>query len=291
MANIIIFGSSGLLGASLVPYLRSRGHFVIAQSRSNMFGFIDINIEDENQILKVFLDNKIEVVINLIAATSVDECEINPKFAYCGNVRPIQMLINVIKKIKTSAPFLIHISTDQVYSGSGPHRESLITPVNVYGLTKYAGELLAAQVNSSIIRTNFYGASKSPARKSFSDWVVTELKKGKNLTLFDDVFFSALNLQSLVKIISEVIQKKPIGVFNIGCKTSMSKAEFGLGLAKALNLSISNICVGSISNSLLKAKRPNDMTLSIDKIEEALCIKCPLIENELQLTIQEYENV
>jgi dTDP-4-dehydrorhamnose reductase len=291
MANIIIFGSAGLLGASLVPYLRSRGHFVLAQSRSNKPGFIKINMENEDQIVRVFLDNKIDVAINLIAATNVDECEINPKLAYCGNVKPTQILINAIKKTKIYTPFLIHISTDQVYSGKGPHKESVVIPVNVYGLTKYAGELIAAQVPSSIIRTNFYGASKSPFKKSFSDWVVEELKKGKSFTLFDDVFFSALNMQSLVKIISEVIQKKPIGVFNIGCKTSMSKAAFGLELAKALNLSINNICIGSRNDLPFKAKRPHDMTLSIDKIEGALNIKCPFIDNELQLTAQEYKNV
>jgi dTDP-4-dehydrorhamnose reductase len=251
-------------------------------------GSIEISMDDEEQILKIFLDHNIDIVINLIAATSVDECELNPKFAFCANVRPVQVLINVIKKIRVSPPFLIHVSTDQVYSGSGPHQESIVMPINAYGITKYAGELLAAQVPSSIIRTNFYGASKSPIRKSFSDWVVDGLKKGARLTLFDDVFFSALNLQSLVKIMLEVIQKKPIGVFNVGCKTSMSKAEFGLGLAKALNLSTSNVDVGSSLRYPLTAQRPHDMTLSVDKIEGALHIRCPLIKNELQLTSQEY---
>lgn len=291
MANIIIFGASGLLGASLVPYLRSKGHFVFAQSRSRIDGFVEISLEDDDQILQMFIKNKIEVAINLIAATNVDACEVNSNFAYCGNVKPVQTLVRVIKKIKFSPPFLIHISTDQIYSGSGPHLESTVMPVNVYGLSKYTGELLAAQVPSSIIRTNFYGASKSSARKSFSDWVVDGLKKREKFILFDDVLFSALNLQSLVKIISEVVQKKPIGIFNIGCKTSMSKADFGIGLARVLNLSISNVRIGRSNDLPLKAPRPHDMTLSVNKIEEVLCIDCPIMDNEITLTAQEYQNV
>ena len=62
-----------------------------------------------------------------------------------------------------------YVSTDQVYSGTGLHREDVVGPVNVYGLVKHSAELASALApRHLILRTNFYGRSHG-ARPSFSD--------------------------------------------------------------------------------------------------------------------------
>ena len=50
---------------------------------------------------------------------------------------------------------LIHISTDHVYSGLGPHTEKNIKPVNNYAKSKLKAERYLSDVNSCILRTNF----------------------------------------------------------------------------------------------------------------------------------------
>ena len=56
---------------------------------------------------------------------------------------------------KNSKKFLIHFSTDQVYSGKGPHKENKINLINQYAKTKKLGEDALLSTNSIIIRTNF----------------------------------------------------------------------------------------------------------------------------------------
>ena len=65
----------------------------------------------------------------------------------------IESIVDVLREFKDI--FLIHISTDQLYSGEGPHIENKINPLNVYALTKRLGEIEASKVPSSILRTNF----------------------------------------------------------------------------------------------------------------------------------------
>ena len=51
---------------------------------------------------------------------------------------------------------IIHISTDQVYGGKGPHYEKKATPLNIYGLTKKrGGEEYFFKKNTCILKTNF----------------------------------------------------------------------------------------------------------------------------------------
>ena len=46
---------------------------------------------------------------------------------------------------------------------------------NYYAFSKYAGELAAIQVPSTILRTNFVGRSKVSHRESLTDWVYYSL--------------------------------------------------------------------------------------------------------------------
>ena len=63
--------------------------------------------------------------------------------------------------------FLLHLSTDQVYSGKGPHRENFTYPINNYGKTKLKGERFVKKINGCILRTNFVGKSLNYKKKKF----------------------------------------------------------------------------------------------------------------------------
>ena len=63
--------------------------------------------------------------------------------------------------------FLLHLSTDQVYSGKGPHRENFTNPINNYGKTKLKGEGFVKKINGCILRTNFVGKSLKTIFKHF----------------------------------------------------------------------------------------------------------------------------
>ena len=65
MAKILMFGGSGLIGSHLYAALKSLGHKVFIQSRSDTF---DIKLDpfDKNKILSTLFQLQPDLVINLI---------------------------------------------------------------------------------------------------------------------------------------------------------------------------------------------------------------------------------
>ena len=181
MKKVLITGALGLLGSSLVPYLKQRGHQVIRQARKDNADLIaDLTITEE--VFRILDEVKPDVIVNLAALTNVDECERIPQAAYLSNVRIVENLTDWIK-VDGNRCHLIQISTDQVYEGPGPHQEKDIHLINMYGFSKYAGELAASTVPSTILRTNFYGKSLCNSRISLSDWLLESLRNQKPITV------------------------------------------------------------------------------------------------------------
>ncbi len=287
-AKVLVFGANGLLGSSLCPYLRLEGYQVFTAGRSEDLDYT-LDLLNVSSIKEIFDDLRPDHAINLIAATNVDNCEIDVAMATTANA----LIPAAISRAAVSSHcniHLVHVSTDQVYEGSGNHFEKDVGPINVYGLSKLAGELLINHKRTAVLRTNFYGRSNLPARPSFSDWVVSSLETRKTITLFSDVRFSAMHLNSLCLIIQKVLMSQLSGTFNVGCYNGVSKAEFALALAQKLGLPTSTAKVGTTSDASFKARRPIDMTLNIKMLENALGIKCPDIYEEIIKTANEYSN-
>lgn len=278
--RVMVFGSGGLLGSSLVPHLRLCGHEVLSNARNGEDDVrVDLaNISQVNTVLDKMMP---AIIVNLAALTNVDECERNPQHAYLANVRIVE---NLSKWIQSNGDkcHLVQISTDQVYDGPGPHTEDDITLSNYYGFSKYAGELAAAAVSSTILRTNFFGPSQCPARMSLSDWLVQSLNRGDPITVFDDVHFSPLSLQRLVQLLELLIVRRQQGVFNLGSREGMSKADFAFALAGVLGLPTKNVSKGTSEKINLAAYRPKDMCMDSTRFEEVFGIQLPTLQEEIK---------
>ena len=286
-SNVLVLGSSGLLGCSLAPYLVSQGYMICTNSRFGGGQYqSDLSISKEaNELLEKV---KPLLIINLIGLTDVDHCESHPNQAYLTNVRTIENIVGWVRQSKSPC-YLIHISTDQIYDGCGPHSEMDVTLTNYYAFSKYAGELAAQGVPSTILRTNFFGRSRCPSRTSLTDWLFRSLSKNDPIKVFEDIVFSPLSMVSIIKIIEMCILKKPIGVFNVGSLGGMSKADFSFAFANELNLTNRDMKrIRSDQVSFIKTYRPKDMRLNSMKIENALNIKLPKLADEIKLVAREY---
>ena len=280
MARIFVTGAKGLLGCTLIPFLRTCGHEVIAHSRTDTTGRGG-DLTNPSQV-KISLDASYpEVIINLAALANVDECERNPKLSYLANVRIVENLVTWLRNAKNCC-HLIQISTDQVYDNLGLHGENDITLTNYYGFSKYAGELAASNVSSTILRTNFFGPSLCAGTKSITDWLVQSLTKGDSITVFDDIFFSPLSLQRLVELVELVAVNRNEGVFNLGSKNGMSKTEFAFMFASALELPINSISRGTSDRANLAAYRPKNMCMDITRFEQTFKVNLPTCAEEIQ---------
>lgn len=294
MSTVIVFGASGLLGASLVPTLRAIGHVVLTQGRGEG---VDLCFDpsDRAAVIAALGMHRPAAIVNLVAATNVDQCESLPELAWQANAAVVASITNSIVACGVGGalllPHLVHVSTDQLYDGLGPHAEEEISPINVYGLSKYVGELLAERVGATVLRSNFYGRSRCASRVSFSDWLVNSLREGEPITVFNDVKFSAMHIDTLCSIIARCIERRPAGIFNAGCRDSISKADFAIALARAIGLPLTAMKIGSSADVDFRARRPLDMSLKVAKLEAILDIQCPSIYYEIEHTAKEYLNV
>lgn len=288
--TILITGATGLLGSTLVPFLRSCGYIVVTHARSSNADFmVDLaNMAEASAMLDRVQPG---IIVNLVGLTSVERCESQLNEAYLLNTRTVENLVSWIRGSNLNS-HLIQISTDHVYDGTGLHTEDQVTLTNNYAFSKYAGELAAAQVPSTILRTNFVGYSRVKNRISLTDWVYASMTSGKYVQVLNDVFFSPLSMKVLSEMIQLVIERKPIGVFNLGSHNGMSKADFDFAFAECLGLQTATMSrIDASQATFLKAYRPKDMRMDCSKFESTLGVELPLLSDEIKRVAKEYDEV
>jgi len=288
MTRILVTGANGLLGKSLIKYLFKKKHEIFLHSRGTNCD-VSADLTDFGQVKKALDKVNPVTIINLVALTSVDECESNPNKAYQVNVHSVENLARWIRENNHDC-HLIHISTDQVYDGPGPHSEQDITLTNYYAFSKYASEAVVSSVSGTVLRTNFFGPSNCPGRVSLSDWIINSLKNEKLINVFDDIYFSPLAINSLIKIVEKIVRNPRSGIFNLGSKEGLSKADFAFSLAEIMELPEKYMAIGSSEDAPLSAYRPKDMRMISSKFEETFDIVLPTLNQEINSMKSAYAN-
>jgi len=286
MSKVLVLGGYGLLGCSLCRVLSEFGHVVYRQGRAAS-AQVQCELTEQSQLVKVIEDTNAEIVINLVANADVDQCEEIPNLAFAANMKVVESLVNAVHQVGLMV-HIIHISSDMVYDGVGPHYENHVSPINVYALTKLAGEYLCSHSSSTVLRTNFIGRSRSKKKVGLTDWIVNSLRNNKKITVFDDVLFSPLHIDMLCKVINLVIEQRCVGVFNLGCFDGGSKARLALGLAKFLGYDQKLLDIGSVKNVGMQARRPVDMRMNTKRFEAAFGFIAPSFESQIYLSAKDY---
>ena len=286
VTSIVVTGGNGMLGHSLIPKLLKEGHLVTSLGRTLARKTIVVDYSSLESTHQALDEINPDFIVNLAALTDVDQCERCPHDAYTANVSVVEILVSWIRK--NNHCHLIQISTDQVYDGSKKPIEKNIKILNYYPFSKYAGEIVAQGVDSTILRTNFFGKSLNAERQSFSDWAVNGLRSGRKIFLLSDVFFSPLSMNTLCSYICHIIKNPIIGTFNLGSKKGLSKANFVICLAKLLEKSNTNLEKGTLQDLDLIAPRPLDMRMDCSKFESTFNLELPNLDEEIKSIESEY---
>lgn len=276
--RVLVTGGSGMLGHSLVPAMRAAGMDVVAHGNGRALD-VSGDLTDSATADKIVSAVAPDVTVNLAALTNVDRCEEHPHGAYLLNVKIVENLVSALSC--ENGRHFVQISTDQVYDGPGPFFEEDVQLTNCYAFSKYAGELAALRMPATVLRTNFFGHSRLEGRPSFSDWLEKNLRDGTKFTAFTDVLFSPLGLDTLTAMITEAVHQRRSGIFNLGSRNGMSKADFALALAKHYDLDPSNVTMGTVAALALKAYRPRDMRMNVCRFERMFGVRLPDLADEI----------
>ena len=290
--NVLITGGSGLL-ASNIALLKRKDWNIKLLTRNHIVKLRDVSaescsLEDVKSIITVIEEFKPEVVIHSAGLTNVDLCEKKKYSSYLANVLIAKNVAEACSGFKSLK--LVHISTDHLYDKIGFSSESNINLVNTYARTKFLGEQVCTAPRSLIIRTNFFGKSKLPGRKSLSDWIIEKLEAGEKVRAFNDVYFNPLSIETLVKLIKISVIKDLKGIYNVSSKNGLSKYDFAKTLAKEMNYNPNQIESISIDQHLnLGAKRPKSMMMDCTKFEAATNLSMPELAVEIKIAANGYQ--
>ncbi len=273
-SSVLVTGGSGLLGLNWAAALRQTHRVILAEHHRSvsMSGVktAQVSLESVDNILRTLDSEEPDQVVHAAGLTSIEACEANPELAHQINV---QLAVNLAQACAARGVKLAHISTDHVFRGDNPllSEEAPVSPVNVYGKTKAKAETLVTEACSDalIIRTNFYGWGSS-YRQSFSDWILSSLKAGKPITLFDDVFYTPILASRLTYAVHALLDRAADGVFHVVGDNRISKHEFGMCIASRFGFDHSLIKSGSIGASNSLVCRPRDMSLSNQKVSTSI---------------------
>lgn len=272
--KILFTGGSGLLALNGALYLRNDFEVYLGlHSRIiNLQGVhtCKLDLENEQALEKELLRIKPDILINAAGMTHVEECELKPNEADKINAIIPGVLARLSKELDI---YFVHISTDHLFDGTKSFQteEDIVSPLNVYGKSKAKGEQEVLKNNNEalIVRTNFFGWGTS-YRQSFSDFIINSLRQEKKITLFSDVYYTPILIQTLIDQIQLLIKDKIKGIINIVSDERISKYDFGVLVAEIFELDKSLIEEGSIENNKSLIKRPRDMSLSNFKIKNII---------------------
>ena len=286
--RVLILGSSGRLGSCLIGSESLRNDFELIPHSRNARGLASADLTDRVKTFDMLQALKPSVIINTVALAEIEACEKDPNRAYRTNVLTVQNVVNWISD-SNFACHLIHISTDHLYDGDGTNKEEQIKLTNSYAFSKFASELVARQVSSTVIRTNFVGSSKSEIRQTFSDWFIKCTEAGQSIEVVNDIRFSPVTLRILSSAIATACVQRPQVTANFGSRGGITKYDFCRKVASELNLNLQKVLSVTADECLAyRTYRPKNMIMDSGLWETATGMRCPTIEEVIESVVEEY---
>lgn len=273
--KVLLFGSCGMLGQSIKKFFLQKDDIkLVTAARANA----DYNFDfcNDKEIELCFSNVMPDVVINSAAIVSLDECEKNKFLAYQINSRFVSILENLCRAHNS---YLVQISTDHYYQNAKDkkHDEKFpLTFINEYARTKFCGEQFALSSDTNLVlRTNIVGFKFHEGKKTFLEWVLENVAQDLPMTLFTDFYTSSIHTSQFAKILYDILQIRPHGIYNLASSTVLSKKEFILNLANKIFQKNPNYKEASVKGNRLNVQRADSLGLDVSKIENLLGYKMP----------------
>lgn len=227
--KILVTGSSGFIGATLVEYLKNAGYDVNGIDIASKENTEKVDIRDYDKLIEVFKKINPNVVIHLAAIASVPISEEEPRECFETN---ISGTLNVAKVANMYGAKLIFTSSAAVYGKTQILPTPITTPIvptNIYGLSKEMGENIVRYFcqNAVVFRLfNVYGPNCNRSyvipdtiRKLLNNKDKIEMQ-GTGEERRDFIY-----INDVIQAIRVAIENDVCGTFNLGTGKTVSIKE------------------------------------------------------------------
>ncbi len=259
--RVLVTGAKGQLGTDLMNELAKRGIEGIGVDVEEM------DITDRDACMRVISEAKADAVIHCAAYTAVDAAEDHVDLCRRINGEGTR---NVALACRETGAKLMYISTDYVFDGTGtrpwePDDER--HPLNVYGKTKYEGELAVEELTEKffIVRIAWvFGV----AGKNF---IKTMLRLGEErgaVSVVDDQVGSPTYTYDLARLLVDMIQTDRYGRYHATNEGLCSWYEFAKEIFRQAGMDQVQVTPVTSDQFPAKATRPSNSRMSKEKLQE-----------------------
>jgi dTDP-4-dehydrorhamnose reductase len=275
--KVAVIGAKGQLGTDLCRVLPATGDSVVPLTHG------DVDVTNFDQVERVLSQIQPDVVISTAAFHKVEVCETEPMQSFAVNAIGPRNLGLTCRRLNA---VLVHFSTDYVFSGHAQRAYSesdLPHPLNVYGVSKLAGEGMVALTwdRNFVIRTcGLYGVAGSSGKGG--NFVETMLKKARGndpLRVVHDQVLTPTFTGDLAEVVSQLIRTEAFGLYHVSAEGQCSWYEFACKIFELENLEVDLKPVSS-GEFPSPVRRPAYSVLSKAKVGK-LGIKMPHWEEGL----------
>ena len=278
--KVVVIGSNGLLGQTLVNKLYKHSKYQLyamasgenRNSKVVALNYFEIAITDFKSIkLQLNLIDP-DFIINALAMTNVDVCEVEQTQCDVVNVSFVEQLARISFELGTH---LIHISTDFIFDGvAGMYRENdTPNPINYYGLSKLKSEKVIQKtlLKYTILRTILvYGKVANMKSRNIVLWVKESLENKTLIRIVNDQFRMPTYVGSIADACVLAMEKQATGVYHISGNEYLSIYDLAVQIADFYNLPkelIQSIATSELSQKALRPPKTGfDLTKAIDEL-------------------------
>lgn len=256
--RVFVTGVKGQLGYDIMNELEKQGLEGIGVDIDEM------DITDADQVNKVIKEAAPDAVIHCAAYTAVDAAEDNEEICRKVNAQGTENIAKVCEELDIK---MMYISTDYVFNGQGerpwePDDER--EPLNVYGQTKYEGELAIEEHVKKFFTVRIawvFGVNG----KNFIKTMLNLGKTHDHLTVVNDQTGSPTYTYDLARLLVDMIQTDKYGRYHATNEGLCTWYEFACEIFKQAGMDVSVAPVSS-DEYPAKAKRPSNSRMDKSKL-------------------------
>lgn len=228
--KVVVIGANGQLGSEIMEAFGSdvKG-----------FDINDLDVTDYDS-LNVISDFSPEIVINASGYVNVSGAENDVE--NCFGVNTIGAL-NVAKFCSRINAINVYIGTDYVFDGSKkiPYVESdLPNPVNVYGISKYAGEIFTRNYSQKhyILRlSSLFGKGAKGKKANFIEKIIERARSSDKIEVVDDIIMSPTYAKDVANNMKKFFEPNPeYGIYHFANQGYCSWHEFALKILDIMKI-------------------------------------------------------